>query len=66
MIMKYRTTLDRNAIPSRTKATYVLSAGPSSTVDHITLPIEESERAYVSHLWAQDWNSPEDAAYDSM
>jgi hypothetical protein len=23
-----------------------------------------SERAYVSRLWAQDWDSPEDCAYD--
>jgi hypothetical protein len=22
------------------------------------------ERAYVSRLWAQDWDSPEDSAYD--
>lgn len=24
----------------------------------------EDERAYVSRLWAEDWDSPEDAAYD--
>jgi hypothetical protein len=24
----------------------------------------EAERAYVSRLWAEDWDSPEDAVYD--
>jgi hypothetical protein len=24
------------------------------------------ERAYVSRLWAQDWDSPEDSAYDEQ
>lgn len=27
--------------------------------------IGESMRAYVSALWAEDWNSPEDAIYDN-
>ena len=25
---------------------------------------EADERAYVSRLWAQDWDSPEDSAWD--
>jgi hypothetical protein len=24
------------------------------------------DRAYVSHLWSEDWDSPEDAAYDDL
>lgn len=26
---------------------------------------DEEVRAYVSRLWAEDWDSPEDAVYDS-
>jgi len=25
-----------------------------------------SDRAYVSRLWSEDWDSPEDAAYDDL
>lgn len=27
---------------------------------------EEDERAYVSRLWAEDWDCDEDAAYDDL
>ena len=26
----------------------------------------DDERAYVSRLWAEDWDSPEDSAYDEQ
>jgi hypothetical protein len=27
---------------------------------------DDDVRSYVSALWAEDWNSPEDSAYDSL
>lgn len=29
-----------------------------------TFAEDSAERAYVSRLWAEDWDSPEDTAYD--
>lgn len=29
-------------------------------------PVEAEVRAYVSHLWSEDWDSPEDSAYDDL
>jgi hypothetical protein len=63
----YQTTLRRNAIAFGTKTPYVLSHGKSTTVSQmLTLPAEDDERAYVSGLWAADWNSAEDSGYDSL
>lgn len=37
------------------------------TGDDMPMPgvAESDARDYVSRLWAEDWNSPEDAAYDA-
>lgn len=32
--------------------------------DVLDLAEDEDVRAYVSRLWAEDWDSPEDSAYD--
>lgn len=59
-------TLNRTAIPARRGSSYLFSSGSSNTMtQQVTLP-EASERAYVSRLWAEDWDSAEDAIYDSM
>lgn len=68
MSTSFETTLRRDAIPSPTgSAQYVLSGGRSTTVEQVvSLPIDQGERGYVSALWAQDWDSAEDAGYDHL
>jgi TolB-like protein len=63
----YSSTLDRTAISSSRGVTYVLSGGSSHTMSQsVTLPSEDSERDYVARLWSEDWDSAEDAAYDTL
>ena len=30
------------------------------------MTVDDDIRAYVSRLWAEDWDSPEDALYDDL
>ncbi len=48
-------------------ARVVVATGPSSPVEsgHDDLT-DEDVRNYVSSLWAEDWDSPEDQLYDLM
>ncbi|MGE5829658.1 MAG: hypothetical protein ACM30G_15060 [Micromonosporaceae bacterium] len=40
----------------------------TNVVEPFLLPdlSDEEVRAYVSRLWAQDWDCPEDGAYDAL
>lgn len=39
--------------------------GPQPQGDLEDLAVEAGVREYVSRLWAEDWNSAEDSAYDA-
>lgn len=41
------------------------SGGPQRVAVHASDEEEQDAREYVSQLWSQDWDSPEDAAYDN-
>lgn len=59
-------TVTWNALPSpsaRVYQTAIESAG-TTTLRPMILMEEPTERDYVSALWSEDWDSPEDAAQD--
>lgn len=61
-------TITTNAIPrGRTDLRYELSndTGALTIQQPVVVQDEVSERAYVSRLWAEDWDSPEDSIYDA-
>lgn len=40
--------------------------GPVVAESEFEREVDEDVRAYVSRLWAEDWDSPEDQIYDRM
>lgn len=60
-------TISSQAIPRRRNdLRYEFSPLTGAITIEQTVVIREDapERDYVSQLWAEDWNSPEDAIYD--
>lgn len=39
---------------------------PPRVAAHDNYEEEQHARKYISHLWAQDWDSTEDTAYDNF
>lgn len=53
------------APPGRAAGVHVDPRGPQPQGDLEDLAVEAGVREYVSRLWAEDWNSAEDSAYDA-
>jgi len=66
MVSQAAVTLTRDSIPAPSVHRYTVnnSQHGSITVVPVTVPLDDEERAYVGRLWAEDWDSPEDAIYD--
>lgn len=61
-------TITTSAIPrTRKDLRYELKndTGALTINQPVVVEGESSERAYVSRLWSEDWDSPEDSVYDS-
>lgn len=68
MVSQVLTTITRRSVPTPGQFVYKLTPPPAGSVTYYPVVVPEdhdyTERDYVTALWAEDWNSPEDAIYD--